>query len=94
MTSLTNWRDFTWLVVDLHGLIKTYRLGMGGAWAVYAALEHFAAIDGRVEQVVSLHWVLAVIEIAVVVSLWRAFNRDQQAQSAPLIRDEQRVAAD
>jgi hypothetical protein len=61
---------------------------------VYAALEHFAAIDGRVEQVVSLHWVLAVIEIAVVVALWRAFNRDQLAQSALLIRDEQRVAAD
>ena len=71
-----------------------YLLGMGGAWAVYAGLEHFVEMDGRIEQVVSLHWVLAVIEIAVVVALWRAFNRDQLALSAPLIRDEQRVAAD
>jgi putative membrane protein len=71
-----------------------YLLGMGGAWAVYAGLEHFAAIDDRVEQVVSLHWVLAVVEVAVVVALWRAFNRDQLALSAPLIRDEAGIAAD
>ena len=71
-----------------------YLLGMGGAWAVYAGLEHFAAIDDRVEQVVSLHWVLVVIEVAVVVALWRAFNRDQLALSAPLIRDEAGIAAD
>ena len=65
-----------------------YLLGMGGAWAVCASLEHFAAIDDRVEQVVSLHWVLAVVEVMVVVALWRAFNRDQLANSGPLIRDE------
>ena len=65
-----------------------YLLGMGGAWAVYTGLEHFAAIDEHVEQVVSLHWVLAIIEVAVVVALWRAFNRDQLAHSAPLMRDE------
>ena len=71
-----------------------YLLGMGGAWAVYAGLEHFAAIDERVEQVVSLHWVLVVIEVAVVVALWRAFNRDQLVLSAPLIRDGQDAALD
>ena len=71
-----------------------YLLGMGGAWAVYAGLEHFAAIDDRVEQVVSLHWVLAVVEVAVVVALWRAFNPDQLAQSAPLMRDETGVVGD
>ena len=71
-----------------------YLIGMGGAWAVYAGLEHFAAIDERVEQVVSLHWVLAVIEVAVVVALWRAFNRDQLVLSAPLIRDGQDAALD
>ena len=65
-----------------------YLLGMGGAWAVYASLEHFAAIDDRVEQVVSLHWALAIVEVGVVVALWRAFKRDQLALSAPLIRDE------
>ena len=32
-----------------------YLLGIGDAWAVYAGLEHFATIDNRVEQVVSLH---------------------------------------
>jgi hypothetical protein len=51
-------------------------------------------MDGRVEQVVSLHWVLAIIEVAVVIALWRAFNRDQLALSGPLIRDEQDVVAD
>ena len=61
---------------------------------MYAGLEHFAAINDRVEQVVSLHWVLAIIEVAVVVALWRAFNRDQLALSGPLIRDEQDVVAD
>ena len=61
---------------------------------MYAGLEHFAAIDERVEQVVSLHWVLAVIEVAVVVALWRAFNRDQLVLGAPLIRDEQDAALD
>ena len=71
-----------------------YLLGMGGAWAVYAGLQHFAAIDDRVEQVISLHWVLAVVEIAVVLALWQAFNRDQLALSAPLIRDEQDAALD
>ena len=55
---------------------------------MYTGLEHFAAIDEHVEQVVSLHWVLAIIEVAVVVALWRAFNRDQLAHSAPLMRDE------
>ena len=69
-------------------------MAWGGAWAVYAGLEHFAAIDERVEQVVSLHWVLAVIEVAVVVALWRAFNRDQLVLSASLIRDEQDAALD
>ena len=67
---------------------------MGGAWAVYAGLKHFAAIDDRVDQVVSLHWVLAVVEVAVVLALWRAFNRDQLAQSAPLMRDETGVVGD
>ena len=71
-----------------------YLLGMGSAWAVYAGLERFAGVDERVEQVISLHWVLAVIEILVVIALWRAFNRDQLANSAPLIRDEPGLAAD
>jgi len=71
-----------------------YLLGMGSAWAVYAGLERFAEVDERVEQVISLHWVLAVIEILVVIALWRAFNRDQLANSAPLIRDEPDLAAD
>ena len=44
-------------------------LGMGDAWAVYTGLEHFATIDDRVEQVVSPHWVLAVVEIMVFVAL-------------------------
>ena len=70
-----------------------YLLGMGDAWAVYAGLEHFATIDDRVEQVVSLHWVAAVVEIMVLVALWRALNRDQLANSGPLIRGEQSVAA-
>jgi hypothetical protein len=30
----------------------------------------------------------------VVVALWRAFNRDQLANSAPLVRDEPGLAAD
>ena len=91
----------TLLIVSVEQLRKLdvakqagYLLGMGGAWAVYSGLEHFAAIDERVEQVVSLHWVLAVIEVAVVVALWRAFNRDQLVLSAPLIRDEQDAALD
>ena len=67
---------------------------MGGAWAVYAGLEHFAAIDDRIQQVVSLHWVLSVIEIAVVVALWRAFDRDQLADSGLLMRDEIGVVGD
>ena len=71
-----------------------YLLGMGGAWAVYAGLEQFAAISGRTEQVVSLHWVLAVVEGLVVVALWRAFNLDHLANSASLIRDEQGLTAD
>ena len=70
-----------------------YLLGMGDAWAVYAGLEHFATIDDRVEQVVSLYWVLAVVEIMVLVALWRAFNRDQLAKSGPLIDEEQGIAA-
>ena len=61
---------------------------------MYAGLEHFAAIDERVEQVVYMHWVLAVIEVAVEVALWRAFNRDQLVLSASLIRDEQDAALD
>ena len=65
-----------------------------GGWAVYASLEHFAAIDDRIEQVVSLHWVLSVVEIAVVVALLRAFNRDQLADSGPLMRDETGVVGD
>ena len=69
-------------------------MAWGGAWAVYAGLEHFAAIEERVEQVVSLHWVLAVIEVAVVVALWRAFNRDQLVLSAPLICDGQDATLD
>ena len=48
----------------------------------------------RGQQVVSLHWVLAVVEFAVVVALWQAFNRDQLANSGPLFRDEQAVAVD
>ncbi len=71
-----------------------YLPGMGGSWAVYAGLKHFAAIDDRVEQVASLHWALAVVEVMVVVALWRAFNRDQLANRRPLIRDKQGVAAD
>jgi len=71
-----------------------YLLGMGGAWAVYAGLAHFAAIEDRVEQVVSLHWVLAIIEVMVVVALWRAFNRGQLVNAAPLIRDGQSLTAD
>ena len=61
---------------------------------MYASLEHFAAIDDRIEQVVSLHWVLSVVEIAVVVALLRAFNRDQLADSGPLMRDETGVVGD
>ena len=71
-----------------------YLLGMGDARAVYPGLEDFATIDDRVEQVVSLHWVLAVVEIMVLVALWRAFNRDQLANSGPLIPDQQGIAAD
>ena len=71
-----------------------YLLGLGDAWAIYAGAEDFATIDDRVEQVVSLHWVLAVVEIMVLVALWRAFNRDQLANSGPLIPDEQGIAAD
>ena len=54
-----------------------YLLGMAGAWGIYAGLEQFAGIDGRAEQVISLHWVLVMIETLVLVSLWYAFNRDQ-----------------
>ena len=54
-----------------------YLLGMAGAWCIYASLEQFAGIDGRAEQVISLHWVLVMIETLVLVSLWYAFNRDQ-----------------
>ena len=57
-------------------------------------MEDFATIDDRVEQVVSLHWVLAIVEIMVLIALWRAFNRDQLANSGPLIPDEQGIAAD
>ena len=42
----------------------------------------------------SLHWVLAIIEVMGVLALWRAFNRDQLALSRPLIRDEQDIVAD
>ena len=65
-----------------------YLLGMAGAWGIYAGLEQFAGIDGRVEQVISLHWVLVVIETLVLVSLWYAFNRDQLDTDHPLIDQE------
>lgn len=65
-----------------------YLLGMAGAWGIYAGLEQFAGIDGRAEQVISLHWVLVVIETLVLVSLWNAFNRDQLDTDHPLIDQE------
>lgn len=65
-----------------------YLLGMAGAWGIYAGLEQFAGIDGRAEQVISLHWVLVVIETLVLVSLWYAFNRDQLDTDHPLIDQE------
>jgi len=71
-----------------------YLLGMGSAWAIYAGLERFAGVDERVEQVISLHWALAVIEILVVIALWQGFNRDQLAHSPPLIHDDYGVTAD
>jgi hypothetical protein len=71
-----------------------YLLGMGSAWAVYASLERFAGVDERVDQVISLHWALAVIEILVVIALWQAFNRDQLAHSPPLIHDNHGGTAD
>jgi hypothetical protein len=71
-----------------------YLLGMASAWAVYASLERFAGVDERVDQVISLHWALAVIEILVVIALWQAFNRDQLAHSPPLIQDNHGVTAD
>jgi hypothetical protein len=67
---------------------------MASAWAVYASLERFAGVDERVDQVISLHWALAVIEILVVIALWQAFNRDQLAHSPPLIQDNHGVTAD
>lgn len=71
-----------------------YLLGMGSAWAIYASLERFAGVDERVEQVVSLHWVLAVIEVMVVVALWQAFNRDQLTNGRPLLHDDEHLTAD
>jgi len=70
-----------------------YLLGMGSAWAVYSSLEQQAGIDGRVAQVISLHWVLAVIELLVVGALWQAFNREQLAAGPPLVRDDQGFTA-
>ena len=93
-------RGETLLMVSVEQLRKLdvakqtgYLLGMGDARAVYPGLEDFATIDDRVEQVVSLYWVLAVVEIMVLVALWRALNRDQLANSGPLIDDEQGIAA-
>ena len=62
-----------------------YLLGMGGAWAVYTGLEHFAAIEERVEQVVSC-WVLAVVK-----SRWSPFGGPSigTAGIGALIRDGQ-----
>ena len=67
---------------------------MGSAWAIYDSLERFAGVDERVEQVVSLHWVLAVIEVMVVVALWQAFNRDQLTNGRPLLHDDEHLTAD
>ena len=67
-----------------------YLLGMAGAWGLYTGLEQFAGVDGRAGQVVSLHWVLVMIETMVLVSLWYAFNRDQLDTDHPLL-DEERL---
>ena len=67
-----------------------YLLGMAGAWGLYTGLEQFAGVDGRAAQVVSLHWVLVMIETMVLVSLWYAFNRDQLDTDHPLL-DEERL---
>jgi hypothetical protein len=65
-----------------------YLLGMAGAWGLYTGLEQFAGVDGRAEQVISLHWVLVMIETMVLVSLWYAFNRDQLDTDHPLLDEE------
>jgi nitrate/nitrite transporter NarK len=65
-----------------------YLLGMAGAWGLYTGLEQFAGVDVRAEQVISLHWVLVMIETMVLVSLWYAFNRDQLDTDNPLLDEE------
>lgn len=54
-----------------------YLLGMGTAWAIYSWLARGTQMEDRTEQVVALHWVLVVVELLVIVTLWRAFNRQQ-----------------
>ena len=67
-----------------------YLLGMAGAWGLYTGLEQFAGVDAPAEQVISLHWVLVIVETMVLVSLWYAFNRDQFDNDHPLL-DEERL---
>lgn len=62
-----------------------YLLGMAAAWAIYSALASGANMEDRTEQVVALHWVLVVIELMVLVALWRAFDRRQLRSGKPLV---------
>ena len=61
-----------------------YLLGMAAAWAIYTGLEHWLMVSEETAQVVSLHWVLWALEVIVLISLWRAFNRDRLADAASL----------
>ena len=62
-----------------------YLLGMGAAWAIYSALASGAHMEERTEQVVALHWVLVVVEILVILGLWRAFDRQHLRPENPLL---------
>lgn len=62
-----------------------YLLGMAAAWCTYTGLERLANVTDRTDQVVSLHGLLVVVEVLVVLALWRAFNRPLlQIEDAPL----------
>ena len=54
---------------------------MGYLLGMVAALH---GVEDRGTQVTQLHWILLVIQMLVLMSVWQAFNRDQLKNSNDL----------
>ena len=61
-----------------------YLLGMGAAWTFCTGLAALHGVEDRGNQVTQLHWILLVIQMLVLISVWQAFNRDQLKNSNDL----------